>query len=130
MNQKQQELVQEVLRYVNKARVLMGLNELLDLPKGSQSDPESCPIARALGNNDPDFYPSVDSDWINWGDEDLSIDIAKAWECDSTEDQGVSTPKPFQDFLDLFDSGELPEYDADPDPDDDDDEPEDEDAYD
>lgn len=128
MDQKQQELVQEVLRYVNKARKLVGLNELLDLPKGTKEDPESCPIANAL--QDENNYPSVDSDWVSWGDEDLEEDIAELWGCDHGYDQGVSTPKPFQDFLDLFDSGELPEYDADPDPDDDDDEPEDEDAYD
>lgn len=125
MTKEQQELIAEVLKYVNQARVALGMTEIMDLPKGERENPETCPVAQALAM-EQDYF-SVDNDWIDFGDEGYAQKVIAVWgdaDGDSRYEH-VRTPKPIAEFVNAFDDGKLSEYEfTTPDPDEDDDDEE------
>lgn len=70
--------LQYVIEIINEARVLAEMEPLSDLPKGSISDPYSCPIARALPGSQVNVG-THEAVWETFPGDSLPAHIADVW---------------------------------------------------
>lgn len=85
------ECVAGTLRWCNDRRLDKGLNPLNDLPKGSRSDPLSCPCGKATG-----LWVGMNS----WGDDQKAARQTRH-----------QLPPEVRQFVVYFDNGYIPQYD-------------------
>ena len=104
-------LVEEVLSYINSARILAGYIPLNDLKQGRKNKSAFCPIAMSL----KDFIPGISIEYETSAYGDQSELIVKSFKSiksplEGEEDSWVENPDCFDEFIELFDEGRYPQY--------------------
>ena len=99
-------LVEEVLSYINSARILAGYIPLNDLRKGIKGKERYCPIAKSFSDWIPDI--SIEGGESGYGDQAQLV--AKAFKSDRASQNYVNNPDCFEYFIELFDDGKYPQY--------------------
>jgi len=104
-------LMTKALRLVNDFRNRVGRKTLKKLPKGEMSNAKACPLYNAIDAS----CTAIDSDDAIFSNAKDAIQAATAWgtrvRIGGGLDKGkyiVTCPKVFDEFIDRFDSGEIP----------------------
>lgn len=109
-----EELCKGVVKLVNQWRDAKGMKLIRKIPKGLHSSYD-CPIRRALFGKygTIDSNRRVSSNYITFATFDDSAIAASVWGGGSMRSSSVlGAPKAITEFVDLFDAGQLPEYDV------------------
>ena len=99
-------LVEEVLSYINSARILGGYEPLNDLRKGIKRKKHYCPIAKSFS----DWIPDISIEGCDSAYGDQAQLVAKAFKSEKASHNYVYNPDCFEDFIELFDAGKYPQY--------------------
>lgn len=108
------ELTEEVLAYINTARILGGLKPLNDIRKGVVNKKCQCPVANSLLDLDP--LISVDCATISCDSKNETLfktvfNSSNSWNYGNAGNYiSIFTPRCFNEFINKFDTLQYPQY--------------------
>lgn len=114
------ELISSVLDKVNKARKAVGESSISELPQGDHTG-TSCPIAKAIGITNIVIRHShiyTDELYANaiataWGTKAVKLNPGSQLSFYPLATHWINNPIDIQDFVRIYDNGQLPEYELD-----------------